>query len=88
MKKLFIVESPNKAKTIQKYLGNDYVVMASSGHVRDLNPKALSVEIENNFKPIYEVNADKKEIIKNLRRRSSSIPKFISQPTRTAKAKP
>ena len=49
MKKLFIVESPNKAKTIQKYLGNDYVVMASSGHVRDLNPKALSVEIENNF---------------------------------------
>ena len=60
MKKLFIVESPNKAKTIQKYLGNDYVVMASSGHVRDLNPKALSVEIENNFKPIYEVNAETK----------------------------
>ena len=88
MKKLFIVESPNKAKTIQKYLGNDYVVMASSGHVRDLNPKALSVEIENNFKPIYEVNADKKEIIKKLKAAVKQYPEvyLATDPDREGEA--
>lgn len=88
MKKLFIVESPNKAKTIQKYLGNDYVVMASSGHVRDLNPKALSVEIENNFKPIYEVNADKKEIIKKLKAAVRQYPEvyLATDPDREGEA--
>lgn len=66
MKKLIIVESPSKAKTIQKYLGNDYTVMASSGHVSDLPQKTLGIDISNNFEPMYEVNPDKKDTIKKL----------------------
>ena len=50
-KALFIVESPAKAKTINKYLGSDYVVMASMGHIRDLPKSKLGVEVENNFTP-------------------------------------
>ncbi len=66
MKNLIIVESPSKAKTIQKYLGDGYTVMASSGHVCDLPQKSLGIDIENNFAPMYEVNADKKEVIRKL----------------------
>jgi len=53
MKKLVIVESPAKAKTIHKYLGDDYIVKASMGHVRDLPPKKLGVDVKNGFKPEY-----------------------------------
>jgi DNA topoisomerase-1 len=76
MKKLIIVESPSKAKTIQKYLGGDYVVMASSGHVCDLPTKTLGIDIENRFQPQYEINADKKETIKNLRAALKQYLKF------------
>jgi DNA topoisomerase-1 len=58
MKKLVIVESPAKAKTINKYLGNDYLVKASIGHIKDLPSKGLGVDIENDFKPTYEVIPD------------------------------
>ena len=54
-KNLVIVESPAKAKTINKYLGSDYKVMASYGHVKDLPTKGLGVDVENNFQPTYEV---------------------------------
>ncbi|MCX5653559.1 MAG: toprim domain-containing protein, partial [Planctomycetota bacterium] len=54
-KNLVIVESPAKAKTIEKYLGKDYKVEASMGHVRDLPPKTLGVDIEHDFKPEYAV---------------------------------
>ena len=54
-KNLVIVESPAKAKTINKYLGSDYLVMASYGHVKDLPTKGLGVDVENNFQPTYEV---------------------------------
>ena len=64
---LVIVESPAKAKTIEGYLGKDFVVKSSFGHVRDLSQKKLSVDIENNFQPIYEVSADKKSVIKELK---------------------
>ena len=67
MKKLIIVESPHKAKTIQKYLGQDYVVMASSGHICDLPQKTLGIDVEHRFQPQYEINQDKKDIIKNTR---------------------
>lgn len=60
-KNLVIVESPAKAKTINKYLGSDYTVLASIGHIKDLPSKELGVDIENNFEPTYEVIPDKKK---------------------------
>lgn len=66
-KNLVIVESPAKAKTIQKYLGNDFMVESSYGHIVDLPKKGMGIEIENNFKPVYEVSADKKEVVKKLK---------------------
>ncbi|MCX7744592.1 MAG: type I DNA topoisomerase [Flavobacteriales bacterium] len=69
-KNLVIVESPAKAKTIESYLGKDYLVMSSYGHVRDLSEKGLSVDIENNFTPIYIIPEDKKKIISELKKLS------------------
>src|SRR5688500_3059605 len=66
-KSLVIVESPNKVKTISSYLGGDYVVMASVGHVRDLEPKGLAVDVDNHFKPTYSVYDNKKKVIAELR---------------------
>lgn len=66
-KNLVIVESPSKAKTIGKYLGQDFMVESSFGHISDLPKKGMGIEIENNFKPIYEVSADKKEVVKKLK---------------------
>jgi DNA topoisomerase-1 len=60
-KNLVIVESPAKAKTINKYLGSDYLVLASIGHIKDLPSKGLGVDIENNFEPTYEVIPDVKK---------------------------
>ncbi|MCE2711251.1 MAG: type I DNA topoisomerase [Cryomorphaceae bacterium] len=67
-KNLVIVESPAKAKTIEGYLGKDFVVKSSYGHVRDLAKKGLSVDIENDFLPKYEVSADKKQIVSELKK--------------------
>ena len=67
MSKLLIVESPTKVKSIQKYLGSDYKVMASMGHIRDLPKSKLGVDIENGFKPQYTNMPDKKELIKTLK---------------------
>ena len=66
-KTLVILESASKIKKIQGFLGTDYIVKASCGHVRDLNPSSLSVEIENNYKPIYDINSDKKKVVKELK---------------------
>lgn len=65
-KNLVIVESPAKAKTIEGYLGKDYKVVSSYGHVRDLPKGGNAIDIENNFTPTYEVTADKKDVIKEL----------------------
>jgi DNA topoisomerase-1 len=67
-KNLVIVESPAKAKTINKYLGRDYVVKASMGHVRDLPSTGLSVDIENDFEPTYEVSPKKKQVVAELKK--------------------
>ena len=67
-KNLVIVESPAKAKTIEGYLGKDFVVKSSFGHVRDLASKGISVDIENNFEPKYEVSADKKQVVSELKK--------------------
>ncbi|HXH26914.1 MAG TPA: type I DNA topoisomerase [Candidatus Acidoferrum sp.] len=66
-KNLVIVESPAKAKTIAKYLGKDFEVKSSFGHIRDLPKKGMSVDIANNFTPIYEVSSDKKKVVAELR---------------------
>ena len=66
-KNLVIVESPAKAKTIGKYLGKDFVVKASLGHVKDLPKKDLSVDVDNDFKPVYEVIEGKKKLIAELK---------------------
>jgi DNA topoisomerase I len=66
-KNLVIVESPAKAKTIAKYLGKDFTVKSSFGHVRDLPKKGMSVDIANNFTPAYEVSPDKKKTVAELR---------------------
>jgi DNA topoisomerase-1 len=66
-KNLVIVESPAKAKTIEGFLGKDYIVKSSYGHVRDLKKKGLSVDVENNFEPEYEITPDKKKVIQELK---------------------
>src|SRR5712691_5344417 len=66
-KNLVIVESPAKAKTIGKYLGKNYTVKASLGHVKDLPKKNLSVDVDNDFKPVYEVIEGKKKLISELK---------------------
>lgn len=66
-KTLVILESASKIKKVQSYLGPNYIVKASFGHIRDLKPSSLSVEIENNYNPIYDINSDKKKIVKELK---------------------
>ncbi|MBS9767788.1 MAG: type I DNA topoisomerase [Flavobacteriaceae bacterium] len=67
-KNLLIVESPAKAKTIEKILGKDFVVKSSFGHVRDLAKKNLGIDVENNFNPNYEISADKKKVVTELKK--------------------
>ena len=66
-KNLVIVESPAKAKTIQKFLGNEYKVMSSFGHIRDLHKKDFSIDVEHGFAPLYEIPEDKQEQVKKLK---------------------
>jgi DNA topoisomerase-1 len=66
-KNLVIVESPAKAKTIEKFLGKDFVVESSFGHIADLPSKELGVNVDGDFKPIYTVSTDKKAVVKKLR---------------------
>ncbi|WP_313804223.1 type I DNA topoisomerase [Flavobacterium sp.] len=66
-KNLVIVESPAKAKTIEKFLGKDYQVESSYGHIADLPSKEIGVDVANNFKPKYEVSSDKKALVKKLK---------------------
>lgn len=66
-KNLVIVESPAKAKTIENYLGKDFQVLSSYGHIRDLPKGGLNIDIENGFKPTYKVTTDKKEVVSKLK---------------------
>ena len=70
-KNLVIVESPGKVRTIQKFLGGDYLVKASIGHIRDLQEKKLSVDVEHGFQPEYVVPADKKKVVSELKKLAS-----------------
>jgi DNA topoisomerase-1 len=71
-KKLVIVESPAKAKTINKYIGSDFSVKASMGHVRDLPERKFGVDLEDNFKPTYQVTAKRKTLITELQKSAES----------------
>ena len=66
-KNLVIVESPAKAKTIEKFLGNDYKVLSSYGHIRDLKKKEFSIDVANGYQPTYEIPEDKKKLVKELK---------------------
>ncbi len=67
-KNLVIVESPAKAKTIEKFLGADFQVMSSFGHIRDLSEKGIGIDFQNNYKPEYVVSSDKKKLVSDLRK--------------------
>ena len=79
-KNLVIVESPAKAKTIEKFLGKDFKVLSSYGHIRDLKKKEFSIDVDKNFKPDYEIPADKKALV-------STLKPYGSHPMRTAREK-
>ncbi len=69
---LVIVESPAKAKTISKFLGSEYQVMSSYGHIRDLPKNKLNIDIQNNFEPNYQISDDKKKIVSQLKKESKN----------------
>src|SRR5579875_3772301 len=70
-KNLVIVESPAKAKTIEKFLGSDYIVKSSFGHIRDLPKKGLNIDLEHDFAPKYEVSTDKRKVVSELKKAAS-----------------
>ena len=77
MTTLVIVESPGKIKKIQSYLGDSYIVKASFGHIRDLNSKELSIDVNDNFKPNYVIMPDKNKVVKDLIYQASMCSKVI-----------
>ncbi|MEA1973695.1 MAG: toprim domain-containing protein, partial [Candidatus Cloacimonadota bacterium] len=78
MKKgLIIVESPSKAKTISKFLNNQYEILSSVGHIRDLPKKKLGVDVENDFKPKYVNDRSKSKIIKQLKAKAKELPEIF-----------
>jgi len=82
---LVIVESPAKAKTIERYLGRKYKVKASMGHVRDLPKSRMGVDVDANYEPKYITIRGKGETLKELRKEQKKQKKSISQLTRTVK---
>ncbi len=86
--KLVIIESPNKSEALKKYLGDGFKVVASKGHIRDLPPKSLGVDISNNFEPVYETMADKKAIVEDLKKEAKKADEvyIASDPDREGEA--
>ncbi|MBA3757641.1 type I DNA topoisomerase [Candidatus Saccharibacteria bacterium] len=77
-KNLVIVESPAKAKTIARYLGKDFAVMSSFGHIRDLPKKDIGVDVSNGFKPTYQISQDKEKVAAELRKASKSATVWLA----------
>src|ERR1035437_4416527 len=77
MKSLVIVESPTKAKTIQKFLGNDFIIKSSFGHVRDLPKRELGVDVEKGFKPKYVIPTKAKKVVAELKKESAKADQTI-----------
>ena len=76
-KSLVIVESPAKAKTVNHYLGEDYIVKASMGHVRDLPQKKLGVDVQADFQPTYQIIPDKKKVVADLKKTAKTSDRVI-----------
>jgi DNA topoisomerase-1 len=76
-KGLVIVESPSKAKTIQKYLGREYIVKASVGHIKDLPKSKLGVDPAKGFEPDYQIIPSKTKVIEELRKFSKEVPELF-----------
>src|SRR5215207_8088335 len=89
-KNLVIVESPAKAKTINKYLGSDYRVLASFGHIKDLPKKGLGVDLQNDFHPTYEINDEprKKKVVAELKKaaKEAEVIYLAADPDREGEA--
>src|SRR3990172_4580739 len=79
-KNLVIVESPAKAKTLTKYLGKDYEVKASMGHIIDLPEKQLGVDLEHEFKPTYEIIRGKNKVVNELKRAARAAEQVYLAP--------
>lgn len=77
-KNLVIVESPAKAKTIEKFLGKDYSVKSSFGHIRDLPKKGLNIDIEKNFAPHYEISSDKRKVVAELKKAAAGSEVWLA----------
>jgi DNA topoisomerase-1 len=77
-KNLVIVESPAKAKTIEKFLGKDYSVKSSFGHIRDLPRKGLNIDIAADFEPNYEISADKKKVVSELKKAAANSEVWLA----------
>ena len=75
--KLVIIEGPGKKETLKKYLGSDYEVVASKGHVRDLPAKQLNIDFNHNFEPHYEILPDKKDVVAELKKKASKATEIL-----------
>ena len=87
-KTLVIVESPAKSKTIKKILGNDFIIEASMGHIRDLPSKGLGFDIDNDFKATFEIIPEKKKVVDNLNKIAKTVDRvyLASDPDREGEA--
>ena len=87
-KNLLIVESPSKIKTLKKFLGDDFVIEASVGHIRDLPDKKIGIDIDNEFKPTYIVSDKSKKVVKHLKKFTKDIDALYiaSDPDREGEA--
>ncbi|MES2121713.1 MAG: toprim domain-containing protein, partial [Chlamydiota bacterium] len=79
-KALIIVESPTKIKTLKKFLGANYLIESSVGHVRDLPKKGFGIDVEHDFEPHYEVLPDKKEVIERLKKAAKQVDMVYLSP--------
>src|SRR4051812_19316409 len=77
-KHLVIVESPAKARTIERFLGKDYVVKSSYGHIRDLPKKGLNIDVAKDFEPKYEIAADKKKVVAELKKAAAGSEVWLA----------
>ena len=89
-KNLVIVESPSKSKTIEKYLGKDYKVVSSKGHICDLatsGKEGLGIDVDHDFEPTYKISKEKKDVVKELKELTKKPKMYIWPVTRTVKGR-
>lgn len=87
-KNLLIVESPAKAKTIEKILGSDFEVKSCFGHIRDLEKGDMGIDIKNNYKPTYIISEEKQKVVRDLKQFAKKVRKYGWQRMKTVREKP